>query len=41
LISGVCVATALALFIGDFTHIDLPRVTCPPGSVTCVVAPTP
>ncbi|MEO5724218.1 MAG: phospho-N-acetylmuramoyl-pentapeptide-transferase, partial [Ilumatobacteraceae bacterium] len=26
LISGMCVATALALFIGDFTHIDLNRI---------------
>jgi phospho-N-acetylmuramoyl-pentapeptide-transferase len=25
LISGICVATALALFIGDFTRLELPR----------------
>jgi phospho-N-acetylmuramoyl-pentapeptide-transferase len=38
LICGIFVAVALAIFIGDFTHIDLPRVTCPAGSTTCVTA---
>jgi phospho-N-acetylmuramoyl-pentapeptide-transferase len=35
IISGICVATALAIFIGDFTHIDLPRAAC----TTSIVCP--
>ena len=40
IISGICVATALALYIGDFTNIDLPRVVCEAGTTNCVAVAT-